>query len=339
MYKYCEEKGIKTDRCGKVIVAVKDEELPRIEALYKRGIENGVKGLKMLDAQELKEKEPHCFGIKAIHVPGTGIVDFSQVVESYANDAKKMGAEVKLSFEAEHFTPHVVNGHRGMKVTSKGGSSVTFRYLITTAGCWSDRLAVKTGGSPEPAIVPFRGDFLKLKPQFNNLVKGMIYPIPNPAFPFLGVHFTRRINGEVWLGPNAVLATSRSGYSFKDFDLKDMCDAAMHPGLRSLVTKHFFFGLGELYRDIFPSAYLEHLKPYMPHLTIDQITEGPSGVRAQAISPDGKLVEDFVFDTPAGSNTLHVRNASSPAATSSLVIGRKIVDTAGLVFNVKKQKK
>jgi len=332
MYDYCEKHHILAEQCGKVIVAVKEDELPRLEILYKRGIENGVRGLRLLNPTELRQIEPHCFGLQAIHVPETGIVDFSTVVDSFAKDAVKMGATIKLNFEANSLEDFAVDGQVGTKVGGKDSKDkISVKHLITCAGLWADRVALLSGGSSDPAIIPFRGDFLQLKLGHTHLVKGMIYPVPNPAFPFLGVHFTRRTNGEVWLGPNAILAFSRAGYNFTDFNLKDLYEAVIHPGLRKLVAKHWKFGLGEMYRDLVPSAYLEHLKPYMPHLTIDQI-EIPKawrgGVRAQAISSDGKLVEDFIFDTPPDKSVLHVRNAPSPAATSSLSIAKEIVDTA-----------
>jgi 2-hydroxyglutarate dehydrogenase len=286
MYKYIKEPGIPFDRCGKVIVAVRSDELPRLDMLYKRGIENGVPDLRMLNSVELQNIEPFCKGLRAIHVPGTGITNYGKVVQALAEDAVSLGCEIICNFNATIFH-HSSLGHTSgtLVKASSSGRSFFVNHLITCPGLYADRVARAAGGQSEPAIIPFRGDFLKLKPDHSHMVRGMIYPVPNPAFPFLGVHFTRRTNGEVWLGPNAVLGFAREGYNWATINVRDMLEAVKHQGLRKLAVKHFKFGLGELYRDIVPSAYLEHLTPYMPELTLNHVDTSakPSGVRAQAI--------------------------------------------------------
>eukprot|EP01133_Synstelium_polycarpum_P007504 gene7504-8780_t len=327
MYEYCETNNLPVDRCGKVIVAVRSEELPLLDRLYQRGLANGIKGLRMIDPVELKKIEPEITGIAAIHSPNTGIVDYHAVTMSFGRDIQRMGGDIHLNFEANNFVHHPENNT--ITITSAAGESLNARYIITCAGLYSDRVSKLAFGGDEPTIVPFRGHFLKFKDQHKGLIKGMVYPVPNPAFPFLGVHFTKKINGEVWLGPNAVLATDRQGYSYTDMNLRDMWESLLHPGLRKLVMKHWKYGTMEFIRDVFPWAFLQLLKPYMPQITMDQVVSGGSGVRAMAISTNGSLVEDFVFDTPSnGAPVLHCRNLPPPAATSSLAIAIEIIDQA-----------
>eukprot|EP00058_Branchiostoma_floridae_P000429 XP_002585917.1 hypothetical protein BRAFLDRAFT_125835 [Branchiostoma floridae] len=276
-YKYCDENNIPYKKTGKLIVAVDQEEVPRLEKLYERGQQNGVKGLRIIGAQEIREMEPHC------------------------------------------------------------RQTVSARYVLSCGGLYSDRLAEKSGCSSVPKIVGFRGDYLLLKPEKCHLVKGNIYPVPNPAFPFLGVHFTPRMDGSMWLGPNAVLAFKREGYKLLDFNLKDTVDALGFKGLRKLVYKHWQFGVGELWRGFNMAAQVKKLQRYVPELRVQDVTRGPSGVRAQALDEEGQLVDDFVFDGGVGelgSRMLHVRNAPSPAATSSLAIAKMIADEVQSKFEL-----
>ncbi|EGG25247.1 Ras guanine nucleotide exchange factor [Cavenderia fasciculata] len=340
MYDYCEKNNIPHERCGKLIVATRQDEVPRLEALMANGIENGVKGLAMYDGEAMKQFEPHITGVRAIHSPNTGIVDFKVVTNSFANDVKKNGGNILFGFEATQFDfnhqqsnqqQQQETDRRSIKIKSKDGRTIESKYLITCAGMYSDKVSKLSFGSNEPSIVPFRGHFLKFKPEYSHLIKGMVYPVPNPEFPFLGVHFTKKINGDVWLGPNAVLAFSREGYSYKDFRLKDFIEFLGNRGLQKMALKHFSYGVGELLRDIFPSRFLEHCKPFMPSIHIDQVVSGASGVRAMAIDNEtGKLIDDFIFDAPAQGKhgVLHVRNSPSPSATSSLAIAIEIVDKA-----------
>ncbi|XP_078090086.1 L-2-hydroxyglutarate dehydrogenase, mitochondrial isoform X2 [Mustelus asterias] len=314
-YAYCVKKDIPYKRCGKLIVAVEQEEIPRLKALYKRGQQNNVPGLSLIDAKEIHKREPYCRGLMALDSPNTGIVDWREVALSYAEDFCEMGGTIKTQFEATDF-----------QITKE-----------SPAGSTDDRLSQKSGCSSEPCIVPFRGDYLVLKPEKHYLVNGNIYPVPDPRFPFLGVHFTPRMDGSVWLGPNAVLAFKREGYNVYDFDLRDFTDAISYRGVQKLVLKNVAFGVNELYRGLVIAAQVKQLQRYIPELTVNDVTRGPSGVRAQALDKDGNLVDDFVFDGGSGvigSRVLHVRNAPSPAATSSLAIGEVIADEASKKFEL-----
>lgn len=333
-YNYCTRKGIPYKKCGKLIVAVEQEEIPRLKALYERGLENNVPDLKLIDTTELQKKEPYCRGLMAIDSPCTGIVDWRQVALSYAKEFQELGGAVSTDFEVKDILMADPAGSTdGMKypigVKSSKGEEVQARYVLTCGGLYSDRLSQISGCSPEPRIVPFRGDYLVLKPKKRYLVKGNIYPVPDPRFPFLGVHFTPRMDGSVWLGPNAILAFKREGYNMWDFSPKDFLDAVCFSGLHKLVIKNLFYGISEMYRGAYIAAQVKQLQRYIPELTKDDIQRGPSGVRAQALDKDGNLVDDFVFDGGVGalgSRVLHVRNAPSPAATSSLAIAEVIAD-------------
>ncbi len=319
LMRYCEEHEIPFERCGKVIVATKEEELPRLDELHRRGVANGVPGLAMIGSERLKELEPNVVGLRALWSPNTGIVDFSRVAAAYADDLRAAGGEIR--------TRHEVTGllrERKITILQTSGGDVRARSVIACAGLQADRVAALTGGSPTPRIVPFRGDYYILRPERRHLVRNLIYPVPDPAFPFLGVHFTRRMDGEVWLGPNAVLAFAREGYHRTDLVPGDLVEALAYPGFRRLATKYWRVGLAEMWRDVSKAAFLKSLREFIPELTEADLLPGPSGVRAQALAEDGALVDDFVVEASGG--VLHVRNAPSPAATSSLAIGNMIAD-------------
>ncbi|KAK5576710.1 hypothetical protein RB653_007854 [Dictyostelium firmibasis] len=339
MYDYCNENDIKYENCGKLIVATKEKEFQQLEQLYKRGIENGVPNIKLLESKEqLLSIEPFISGgLRAIHTPSTGIIDYKIVSQSFANDiTEKFGndskSEIKLNFNAKNFQYNsndkllLISNDDGKSLNKEQEQSILTRFAIVCGGMNSDRIAKVAYGNDEPSIVPFRGSFLQFKPEYKHLIKGNVYPLPNPSFPFLGVHFTKRINGEIWLGPNAVLSFDREGYNFTDFNLKDTIDLLKNPGLFKLAEKHWRYGLAELYRDFNKDHFIELLKPYMPNITVDMLEYGGSGVRSQAISKSGDLIEDFIFDTPSDIPIIHVRNSPSPAATSSLAIANEIVD-------------
>ena len=327
LLQFCDEHAIPYELCGKVIVATQDEELPRLENLYRRGIANGVQGLELVGPERLREIEPHVIGIKALYAPTTGIVDFAHVAHKYAELIRARGATI-------------LTGHKVIAIDRRDGHhhlitpahTVEARYIVSCAGLYADRVAQLTGALATPKIVPFRGDYYVLRPQRRELVKGMIYPVPDPRFPFLGVHFTRRMNGEVWLGPNAVLAFAREGYGRLDIAPRDLWESLRYPGFHKLALKYWRTGLAEIYRDFSKTAFLKALQQYMPELRRADLLPGPSGVRAQALDVDGSLVDDFVIDQQDA--MLHVRNAPSPAATSSLAIAALVADSAERAFGL-----
>lgn len=335
-YQYCQKKGVPYKRCGKLIVAVEKEEIPRLKALYERGQKNNVQDLQLIDAKAIREKEPYCRGIMALDSPYTGIVDWQLVALTYGKDFQEAGGTVMTDFEASDITVAAespAGSAEGLKypiaIKSSQGKEVRCRFVLACGGLYSDRLSEMSGCSSEPRIVPFRGDYLVLKPEKNYLVRGNIYPVPNPRFPFLGVHFTPRMDGSVWLGPNAVLAFKREGYKLYDFDTQDFINALSYRGLQRLVMKNIAYGMGEMYRGVFPSAQVKILQKFIPELGPSDVLRGPSGVRALALDAEGNLVDDFVFDGgkgELGSRILHVRNAPSPAASSSLAIAEMIAD-------------
>jgi L-2-hydroxyglutarate oxidase LhgO len=327
LWAYCEAKSIPYKRVGKLIVATDESELPNFDKLIERGIANGIEGLEVLDAKGIEAREPHCRGIKAIFSPVTGIVDYGAVARSFGDDIREAGAEI--------FTGHEVRSIERKRVETilhSSGGDVRARYVITCGGLQSDRLAKMTGGRGDPKIVPFRGDYLRLKPEKRDLIQGNIYPVPDPALPFLGAHFTPRMNGDIWLGPNAVLAFSREGYSFRTLNASDLFETLTYSGFIKMASKYLRTGIGEMYRDVVRGAYVKALQRYIPELRVEDTLPGPSGVRAQALNDDGSLVDDFVFDVDQG--IVHVRNAPSPAATSALAIGRYIADDADKRFGL-----
>jgi len=326
-WEYCERKGIPFKQVGKLIIATDENELPLLSDVWSRGQANGVEGLEMLDAQGIREREPHARGIKAISSPVTGIVDWARVARSYAADVKADGGDLFLNREVT-----AIEHRPGVTVLHSPGGDIQAKAVITCGGLYSDKLAKMTGGAEDPKITPFRGDYLVLKPEKNYLVKGNIYPVPDPNFPFLGVHFTPRMDGSVWLGPNAVPAFAREGYSFFTVNLPEMWDMFTYPGFIKVSTKYWKLGAGEMFRDLVHWAYVKALQRFIPELEPSDCLPGPAGVRAQAMTVDGTLVDDFVFEHVEG--VLHVRNAPSPAATSSLAIGKYIVDDAEKRFDL-----
>jgi L-2-hydroxyglutarate oxidase len=321
MYGYCEEKGLPVDRCGKLIVAADESELPRLQDLYERGVGNGVDGLEIVGPDGIREIEPHCTGLKAIWSPNTGITDFSRVAASYADDIHSAGGDINTNHALRK-----VEQRPDTLVLHTPVGAVQARRLLACAGLQSDRVAHLTGGVPLPKVVPFRGDYWALRPDRRELSRNLIYPVPDPSFPFLGVHFTRRISdGAVWLGPNAVPAFAREGYRRTDFNARDFAQAAGFGGFWRLARRYWRTGLKETWGDISKRAFLTACQRYIPELTLADLVPGPSGVRAQALDSEGRLVDDFVVEGQ-GDRILHVRNAPSPAATSSLAIGALVAD-------------
>jgi L-2-hydroxyglutarate oxidase LhgO len=329
LYAYCAEKGIPTDRCGKVIVAADESELPRLDELMRRGQANGVEGLELIGPERLRELEPACVGVRAIWSPNTGIIDYDRVAAAYADDVRAAGGEILPGRRVQAI-------HRrasGVLLETPVGD-VEARRMVACAGLYADRVARMTGGPPNPRIVPFRGDYWVLRAEQRHLARNLIYPVPDPAFPFLGVHFTRRLtDGAVWCGPNAVLAFAREGYRRSDVNLPELAEALSYPGFQKLAAKYWRMGWEEMVRDYSKAAFLRSLQRYVPRLTAADLLPGPSGVRAQALGPDGQLVDDFVVDVQED-QVVHIRNAPSPAATSSLAIGRLVADKADEVFGL-----
>jgi L-2-hydroxyglutarate oxidase LhgO len=319
LMRYCDERGIEYRLCGKLIVATEEAELPRLSALHERATANGVPGLRLIETDELREREPHCRGIRALWSPHTGIVDYSRVAGAYALDVAERGGQVRVGQKVV-----AIERRAGRSLVTASGGAFEAATVVTCAGLYADRVAALTGAAKDPRIVPFRGDYYLLKPERRHLVRGNVYPVPDPRFPFLGVHLTPRMNGEVWLGPNAVLAFSREGYRFRDVRPRELAAILTDPGFLRFGRRHWRTGLAEMARDLSKRRFLASLQKYVPELTLDDLLPGPSGVRAQALSVTGQMVDDFAIDRAEG--VLHVRNAPSPAATSSLEIGRYVVD-------------
>ncbi len=321
LYDFCRENNIKYEKCGKIVVAVSKDELPVLEMLYERGTANGLAGIKKLSADELKEYEPSAAGIAGLFVPQTGIVDYTDVTKAYASIIREKGGEIETKCR---FLSLKSNKDELVLSTTKG--DIKTKYLINCAGLYSDRVARKCGVNPGLQIVPFRGEYYKLKKEKEHLVKNLIYPVPDPEFPFLGVHFTRMIKGGVEAGPNAVLAFKREGYSHTAFSVKDTFQMFTYTGFWRMASKYYKMGFGEFYRSFSKKAFVNALQKLIPEIQIDDIEPGGAGVRAQALEPDGKLVDDFRIKEDK--RMLHVLNAPSPAATASLSIGEYI---AGIV--------
>jgi L-2-hydroxyglutarate oxidase LhgO len=321
MVEFCREHGIPHQVCGKVIVATKEEEIPRLAELHKRGIANGLTGLRLIGKDELREIEAHAAGLQALVVPSTGITDYAVVCEKYAELIAASGGTVLTSAAAmgikRSSNEIVVETPRGTFHTSS---------LVNCAGLFSDRVSQMAGDAPSAMIVPFRGEYYDIIPERASLVRALIYPVPDPRFPFLGVHFTRRITGKVDAGPNAVMALAREGYRHTDINLRDLTSTLTFPGFWRMGRQHWRMGLGEWHRSLSKAAFVRALQGLVPEIQEQDLVPGGSGVRAQALKPDGALVDDFQF-VPSG-KVLHVLNVPSPAATASLTIARTIVETA-----------
>jgi (S)-2-hydroxyglutarate dehydrogenase len=332
---FCREQGLAVEQCGKVIVALDEGERPRLEELYRRGVANGVEDLELIGPERLRELEPSAAGVCAIYSPHTGITDFVQVAHAYARQFRERGGEVLTSCAVTSLVARDGGAILAVRRATPGGvtqDELRARYAITCAGLQSDRLAGTGAGGRAVRIVPFRGDYYVLRPERRHMVRGLIYPVPDPRFPFLGVHFTRRLDGEVWAGPNAVLAFAREGYRRSRLDAADLLDVICYRGFWKMAARYWRTGLGEMYRDYVKGAYARALRRYLPGLRAEDLLAGPSGVRAQAVDSEGRLVDDFLIRR--GERVIHVQNAPSPAATSSLVIARTIVEEAQQAFDL-----
>ncbi len=321
LYDFCLEHNIKHEQCGKLVVAVTQKDIPALEELERRGSANGLDGLKRLKKDELKEYEPHVSGIAGLYVPQTGIVDYKKVTEAYAKIILEYGGEINTG---HRFISLKREGEIFILNTSLG--DVKCRFLLNCGGLYSDVIARMCGVRSNLKIIPFRGEYYKVKKEKHHLVKNLIYPVPDPKFPFLGVHFTRMIKGGVEAGPNAVLAFKREGYHKSDFSLKDVAGYAAFPGFWKMASKHYGMGFHEFYRSYNKSAFVKALQKLVPEIQSDDIETGGAGVRAQALDISGKLIDDFRIEE--SDRMIHVLNAPSPAATASISIGRTI---AGMV--------
>jgi (S)-2-hydroxyglutarate dehydrogenase len=328
MMDFCEAHAIKYDRCGKVIVATSQEEVPRLEALYERGTANGVPGLSRIDAGRVREIEPHVRAVAGIHSPNTAIVDYSQVTAALGRDLVAGGVTIEYNFPVSAIT-RVRGG--GLAISTRE-HTITASKLINCAGLYSDVVARLAGANTEVQIIPFRGEYYFLRPERESLVRGLIYPVPDPEFPFLGVHFTRTIHGEVEAGPNAVLAFSREGYRFARVRPRELAGTLGYGGFWAMARKYWRTGAYEVYRSLSKKKFVEALQKLVPDLRGDDITPGGAGVRAQAVRPDGSLLDDFSIAT--GPDAIHVVNAPSPGATASLAIGRHIAGLATDTFRL-----
>jgi (S)-2-hydroxyglutarate dehydrogenase len=320
LLQFCQENSVPYEMCGKVIVATTQSELPRLDELYRRGNQNGLNGLRMLTADEITEFEPYATGIRGIRVPGTGIVDYAKVAEKYAELIESRGGAVHLSHEV---TALMRSG--GLTIIETTHGSIQAKLVINCAGLQSDRISRMAKAKLNLTIVPFRGEYYDVAPSKHHYLRGLLYPVPDPQFPFLGVHFTRRIDGGIEAGPNAVLALKREGYLKTSFDIGDVFEYASFPGFWIMAAKHWQMSIGEFHRSWSKTAFVRALQRLLPQLEAEDLVPGGSGVRAQALDVNGKLIDDFYFVYTEG--MVHVCNVPSPAATASLAIGKYIVDT------------
>jgi len=326
MKAYCDKNGIAVDTCGKVIVATSQEELPRLKTLYERGVANGVPGVSMIDAGRLKEIEPHASALAGIHSPQTAIVDYRRVAETLARDLVAAGVTIERNFRVA-----TIARERGtLRIGSSDDHVVVVTHLVNCAGLHSDAVARLAGAAVDVQIIPFRGEYYMLRPDRRSLVRGLIYPVPDPEFPFLGVHFTRTIHGDVEAGPNAVLALAREGYTWGRVRPAELLATLRFSGFRAMARKYWRTGAYEMYRSLSKRAFVHALQRLVPALRPEDIRPGGAGVRAQAVTADGALVDDFRIAQTA--DAVHVLNAPSPAATASLAIGRHIATIASQTF-------
>ena len=321
--RFCEEHQVPFERCGKIVVATNEEEVPRLDELERRGKANGLGGVRRIGPEELREHEPHAAGVAALFVPETGIVDYKEVAQAYARELARRGGELRTGALAT-----AISRRDGRVIVESTAGAVEARVLVSCAGLASDRVARMAGLDVDVAVVPFRGEYWMLSPERSHLVKNLIYPVPDPAFPFLGVHFTRRIGSaqSIEAGPNAVLALKREGYTRTSFDARDAWDVATWPGFWKMAGKHWRAGLGEQWRSLSRSAFARACAALVPEITEHDLAPGGAGVRAQALARSGALVDDFSL--AEGERMVHVLNAPSPAATASLAIGEEIAARA-----------
>jgi (S)-2-hydroxyglutarate dehydrogenase len=325
LYEYCEQRAIAHERCGKLIVATDRSQLARLEELQRRGLANGVRGLRWLEEADIERVEPHARGLAALHSPDTGIVDFAAVAGALARDLREDGGLLACECEVTGVQPRA----RTLRLLHARGATEA-RHAIFCAGAWSDRLAVACGAGPDPRIVPFRGAYMRLRSERRGLVRSLIYPTPDPALPFLGVHLTRRLDGEVLVGPTALIAGARDAYALRRLRAADVRDTLAWPGTWRMLRRHWPAGLGELRRAASAAALVCDAARMVPELTAADVEPGPAGVRAQALARDGRLLDDFAFS--ASERALHVRNAPSPAATAALAIARHVCERAERAF-------
>jgi 2-hydroxyglutarate dehydrogenase len=327
LYRYCAERGIAHGRCGKLIIATRASELPLLRELERRGIANGVEGLRSVDSAGIEALEPHARGIAGLHSPATGIVDFRAVTRAYAEDVLALGGSIATGCGVER----VQLAARRLRLTHRRGSTEA-RHAIFCTGAWSDRLAVAAGADPDPRILPVRGAYLRLVPERRDLVRSLIYPVPDPSLPFLGVHLTRRVDGEVMIGPTALIAGARDAYRLRRVRGRDLLDTLAWPGTWRVLARSWRAGVAELRHAAQPSSLVRAAARYVPELRDADVLPAFAGIRAQALGRDGHLVDDFVLS--ATPRALHVRNAPSPAATSSLALARHIADEAERAFEL-----
>lgn len=327
MMEFCDKRGIRVERCGKVIVATSTEELPRLQALYERGVANGVPGVTKIDVARLREIEPHASAIAAIHSPNTAIVDYGAVATTLARELADRG----VVFECNFRVTAIARRQDTLRIGAPD-REVTAQRLVNCAGLYSDVIARRAGADPDVQIIPFRGEYYMLARDRRFLVNGLIYPVPDPEFPFLGVHFTRTVQGEVEAGPNAVLAFAREGYRFGRVNVRELAGTLRYGGFWAMARRYWRTGTFEMYRSLSKPAFVKALQRLVPEIRAADVRRGGAGVRAQAVARDGSLVDDFRI--VAGPDAVHVLNAPSPAATASLAIGRHVARLAGDTFGL-----
>ena len=324
---FCEAHEIEFDQCGKTIVATDESELDRLDILYQRGVDNGVQGLEIIDSDRLKEIEPYVKGVRALWAPQTGIIDYVKVAHAYAVQFQERGGEIYTGSAVKAIESYA----DGVNVTTNKGI-IRAKHLINCAGLYADRIAEMAGELSDLRIIPFRGEYYTLRPESQYMVKGLIYPVPDPAFPFLGVHFTRNIHGQVEAGPNAVLAWSREGYQKSKISIGETFGTISYPGFWKMSAKHWKTGMSEMHRSYSKSVFVRDLQKLLPDISADDLAPGGAGVRAQAVAKNGALLDDF--NIVQGRTAIHVLNAPSPGATSSLAIGEHIVGLADEAFRL-----
>ncbi|MFV2194969.1 L-2-hydroxyglutarate oxidase [Nocardiopsis sp. LOL_012] len=317
---YCADRGLPYDECGKLVVALDGGEVARLDDIYARADTNAVPGLRRVGPEEIRDIEPHAAGVAALHSPRTAITDYTRVAEAFAADIADAGGEVRLNAPVTR----IEEAPDGLRILA-GGRNVSVGELIVAGGLHTDRVARMAGDGPGPRITPFRGEYMLLRPERTHMVRGLIYPVPDPRYPFLGVHFTRRVSGDVEVGPNAVLAFAREGYRLSDIRPRDVADYLSWPGFWAMGMRHWRTGIKEMQGSFSKRAYMKSAYRYVPDITLDDVVTGGAGVRAQALDRDGSLVDDFRIHRLGRVTT--VRNAPSPAATSSMAIAEHVVDT------------